>query len=295
MIRDAGESSGAAADEVRGSGGSPGGLSAPARLSRAWERARFDADLGSGAVGRLGILAAHPVLALQRAVPALPVPAIPLWIRVRGRRRVFWVGDRSELFALGEVILGGEYAWAGERPPGVVLDLGANAGAATLDFATRFPAARIVAVEPDPSAFARLRRNVAGLPNVQALNLAVGGRSGRARFEPAAWSWGSHLAADQTAGDGVEVEILSFDDLLRRLDLPAVDLVKMDIEGAEYAMLDAAARLGDVGELVGELHRGHPDAPDDIDAWLEATARRAALSVARPWRGGRLILLRRDR
>lgn len=65
---------------------------------------------------------------------------------------------------------------AGKRP--IIVDAGANIGAASLWFGQVYPDAAIVAVEPDPGNAAVLRRNVGGRPGHVILEAAIGAEPG---------------------------------------------------------------------------------------------------------------------
>jgi hypothetical protein len=120
---------------------------------------------------------------------------------------------------------------------------------------------------------------------------AVGGRTGRARFQQSLRSSGSRLASDPDGHSTTEVDLYFFDDFLDRCGLDQVDLLTIDIEGAEFELLEHASRLSEVDEVVGEVHRDHPDAPADLERWLESVASRAGLSIAELH--GDVFLLRR--
>jgi FkbM family methyltransferase len=240
-------------------------------------RALGDASLGDGLAGRIAFVAAHIAFATGEVLRPDERRERMLRLRLAGRSRQVWVADRTELFALGDIFLGGEYDGIASDPR-VILDLGANIGAATLYFHSRFPHARIYAVEADPDTAQRLRRNVNDLANVEVVQCAVGGRTRRGVFERSWRSSASRLAVgpDQS---GIEIDVYSFDDLLERCGIDRVDLLKIDIEGAEFELLDHASRLADVAEVVVELHRDHPDARVDAERWLEGVAKRSGLSL----------------
>jgi FkbM family methyltransferase len=92
----------------------------------------------------------------------------------------------------------------GRRP--LIVDAGANIGAATVHFMTTFPTALVVAVEPDLANFELLLKNAAG-PNVQAVNAAISSTRGHARvFDPGEGHWGYRtrlIAEDETLADAV--------------------------------------------------------------------------------------------
>ena len=172
-------------------------------------------------------------------------------LRLRyGRLEVPWtVGPRSDFDVLNEVLVLKAYGQVlPQTEPTMILDLGSHIGASVLFWRERFPEARIVAVEPDPVTFRRLRRNVGGLPGVELRNLAVCQEDGLVRFYPAPQSWISSLSGE---GKPVTVEGRSFRSLVA--EIGEVDVLKVDIEGAERYILDDWA-LQRVGAIIGEYH-----------------------------------------
>ncbi len=121
-----------------------------------------------------------------------------------------------------------------KRP--VVLDLGANVGECHDCFFRRFRPERHVAVEPTPSLAAGLVSR--GLNVVEA---AVAPKTGPILFSVDANSEASSILAEVAAN---QVDGISYSDLLTREHLERIDLVKVDIEGAEvFALADTAREL----------------------------------------------------
>jgi len=79
----------------------------------------------------------------------------------------------SDLAVCKQVIFDEEYAFETDHPVTCIIDAGANIGCATVWFARKYPAARIIAVEPDVGNFELLKRNVSGFPNVIPIRAAV--------------------------------------------------------------------------------------------------------------------------
>jgi FkbM family methyltransferase len=162
----------------------------------------------------------------------------PSSVRLAGRRFVF-PDAASFLSAYEEIFVDEIYKFrpTTERP--FVLDLGANVGVSVLYFKLNYPGARVVGFEPDPAVFEYLRRNVATyqLKDVTLHNAAVWVEDCQLRFA-ADGADGGHLAVG--AGAGAEVPARSIRGLL---DVPCVDFLKMDIEGAENTVLPACADL----------------------------------------------------
>jgi len=141
-----------------------------------------------------------------------------------------------------------------------VLELGANIGTETVAMLARYGAARVIAVEPDAENARLLRANLAlndVADRAHVLQLAVSDADGTVVLERSEENWGDHrvrVADPQgTAVIGedvratVEVTSRTVDALAAEgvLDLAAVDLVWMDVQGHEGHVLAGAQRLAD--------------------------------------------------
>jgi FkbM family methyltransferase len=170
-----------------------------------------------------------------------------------------------------------------------ILDCGANVGLASLFFKRRFPAARITAYEADPTLFAIARGNLSanGAADVEIVNAAVWTSAGRVTFRAEGTDSGM---IDGLAGavDGPAVDVPS----LRLRDILASerpDLLKLDIEGAEDAVLaDCEPVLDQVRAIVMDLHEFDPSvrqAPRVLDRLTRAGFVYAVDEfVPQPWR-----------
>jgi FkbM family methyltransferase len=128
------------------------------------------------------------------------------------------------------------------RPGMVAVDVGAHVGYYTLLAARQVgPSGTVVAFEPDRRNFRVLRQNVRlnGYRNVRALPMAVSDRRGEARLFTSELDSQDHslyelpLVSDR----GVSVETTTLDAFFDAREWPRVDFVKIDVEGAEPAVL----------------------------------------------------------
>lgn len=136
-----------------------------------------------------------------------------------------------------------------------ILDCGANTGLATLYFKKNFPHAEITAFEPDPKIAGYLRENLklGGINDVDVVEAAVWKNDGEMKFQPDGADGGSLVAS----GEGIPVKTV---DILKWMHQP-IDLLKMDIEGAEMQVLEHChPKLGNVRNIAVEYHeqRGEP-------------------------------------
>ncbi len=123
-----------------------------------------------------------------------------------------------------------------------VIDLGGNIGLATRFFASRYAECRILVVEPDPENYKVLERNVAELVRagrcrtVQAgvwgckARLALGAPPGREACHLEAFVYETH------AEDVAVVDTVTIPELIDQSGFPVVDILKIDIEGAEVSL-----------------------------------------------------------
>ncbi len=139
-------------------------------------------------------------------------------------------------------------------PRATVLDLGASSAAFSRHLARLYGCA-CHAVEALPQNFAL----IAETPMVHRHLFAVGATDGPVELHSVAGEFSSgalDLAPGQTATETVRVPGTTLAGMLARLGLAQVDLLKVDIEGAEYAMFDAAddATLGRCAQITVEFH-----------------------------------------
>jgi len=134
--------------------------------------------------------------------------------------------------------------WRAIREGMLIVDGGANRGGYTMLASKRAgPSGRIYAFEPEPENFKRLSRRLSRLHNVVPVQQALGRSSGEARLNLDRFHARHSLTRDGGDGRSVAVSVISLDDFVREHSLPGLDLVKLDIEGAE---LEAIAGMADV-------------------------------------------------
>ena len=125
----------------------------------------------------------------------------------------------------------------------LIVDGGANLGGyAMLGSKRTGPNGRVYAFEPEPANFRLLERRVSNLQNVIPVPKALGRRSGEATLKLDPFHQ-RHSLTRNGQGDAITVSVTTLDDFVREQSLPGVDVVKLDIEGAE---LEAIAGMANV-------------------------------------------------
>lgn len=177
------------------------------------------------------------------------------------------------LYLFREIFLQQQYKFASSRPDPAILDCGANIGMAILFFKRQYPHSTILAFEPNPKVFACLQKNIAdnGLKNVHAVNAAVAGTDGKSEFFIS--SDNSLISSiDTNRGGGVAV-MIDFIKLSNELQNRTFDFAKIDIEGAEFEVIDDLKTnklLHHVNEYVFEYHHNMKGTDLKLSEFLRA-------------------------
>ena len=160
-----------------------------------------------------------------------------------------------------QVFVHKEYEFRTARPPKVIVDAGANIGLASIYFANKYPDARIIAIEPEQSNFNLLKENVAPYANVFPVQAALWHRNEEINLaDPGLGKWG-FMTEMKDASEPIpskmchSVRAVTVDRLMSELKLDAIDILKIDIEGAEREVFsDTSAWIASVNSLIVELH-----------------------------------------
>ena len=144
----------------------------------------------------------------------------------------------------------------------VILDCGANIGVSVIHYKRQFPNAKILAFEPDKRICDVLRRNLKanGITDVEVIEAAVWTKNGETEFFSEGADAGrvhdqqdeiADLVERSASAQMVKVKTIALGDFLHEL----IDFIKLDIEGAESAVLsECVSGLMNVASMVVEFH-----------------------------------------
>jgi len=167
-----------------------------------------------------------------------------------------------------------------------VIDVGGNIGSHALPLAARVgPTGRVLSLEPSSSAFRKLQLNVALNPEIaqritliQTLVVAPGTKAVDAEVY-SSWPFESTAALHEkhrgqlTSTEGATA--LTLDEIVKAQGLTRVDLIKIDVEGHEYRVLQGAVETIKkfkpmiVIELAPSFYQTNPEEFDGIFTVLE--------------------------
>jgi FkbM family methyltransferase len=173
-------------------------------------------------------------------------------LQAKAGRRLFLIAyavykrfEARELMALAPMV----------TPGSTVVDVGANVGYCSRLFARWVGShGRVIAIEPEARNAGDLRRGAhrAGLTQVECVQAAAGARRGYGQLviNPL------HPADHRLGTNGIAVAVVTIDDLMAERGWPAVSLIKIDVQGAELAVINGA---------VETLRRSHPALYVEVD------------------------------
>ncbi len=143
--------------------------------------------------------------------------------------------------------------------PALIMDVGAHLGQTTLEYLDSFPAARVLAFEPEPANFAKLHTALAGYPQrVEIFEMGLTERAGACEFHVNSHNgthstleigntayWGGH----ESEVEVIAIETTTLDAVAETRGVNHIDIVKMDIQGGELAALRGGERLLRAGSI----------------------------------------------
>ncbi len=176
----------------------------------------------------------------------VPGLAAPVWARF----------GTSDLGMFRQVLIDEEYFFQSSAQPRLIVDAGANVGYASIYFANRYPDAAIIAIEPDTDNFNLLQKNTAAYPKVRCIQAGLWSRDCFLKISnPDDGSCAFRV--EETTNPENAIPAVTLITLLKSSGFDRIDILKLDIEGAEKELFSAhnSANWIDRTELIMiELH-----------------------------------------
>lgn len=154
----------------------------------------------------------------------------------------------------------------GEKPVGIVFDIGANIGAYTLYGAQ--VAEHVFAFEPESSNYECLEKNISlnKFKNIDIFKKAIGDKKRDVLLYRGYANKGMSSTTIETSSDTEKVEMISLEDALVLCGVDHIDTLKIDIEGGEYQLIENAPDylFEKIDRINMEFHRVPGKQLDDL-------------------------------
>jgi FkbM family methyltransferase len=174
---------------------------------------------------------------------------------LQSNHRVYLRIDTSDFCAYRDVLVFKSKSYDPGIPdfrPRTIVDVGAHIGMASILFALKYPMARIIAIEPEPSNFEALVRNTAHYKTIRPIQAALW----RVDGEVTLGASNAHVkGAFQVVANGPQrVRAITMETLMREAGIRSIDFLKVDIEGAEIEVFESCPWIRNVQVIAIELH-----------------------------------------
>ena len=124
--------------------------------------------------------------------------------------------------------------------PKLILDCGGNIGCAAVYFTNKYPDAKIYSVEPEKNNFQMLKFNTCLYENIYPVNSAMWDKETFIKVEDRGFGEWGFMTFETTADDPNAFKTVTVAKLLKDSGFDEIDLLKVDIEGAEKEVFGAA-------------------------------------------------------
>jgi len=148
--------------------------------------------------------------------------------------------------------------------PRTVIDMGANIGLASLFFCANYSDTVVYAFEPMQANYEVLKLNVQNFSSrIHCCPFGLSNKSEDTTFSiPAPGRfWDFRRKIDETGKFAETISLQNARDVFQDLQINNIDVLKIDVEGSEYAIFDSLRDyIPSIGILIGELHynEGNP-------------------------------------
>jgi FkbM family methyltransferase len=163
----------------------------------------------------------------------------------------------SDMWVLKQVLLDGQYNCSLLIESKTIVDAGANIGLSSIFFANKYPDCTILALEPEESNFKVLESNAARYPQIKPLKMALWSEKKQLPLgNPSGEHWGFLISESQNAGQSCElVDGTDMDSLIDTMGVERIDVLKIDIEGAEKEVFEHSSNwIKKVWTVMAEVH-----------------------------------------
>jgi len=184
------------------------------------------------------------------------------------KHNFYFPDEFSYKYMINEIFVHNCYNFMPNKKNPFIIDCGANIGLSTIWFKTIYPTAKILAFEPS-SAYKYLKKNTAHLKKIELRKEAVGNRKGKIFLYEEQGKEGSLLTSisllrfndfKNKKPKQTEVKCIKLSNII--IGKKQIDLLKLDIEGAEYEVINdlwVNEKLQYIDNMIIEFHNDSKD------------------------------------
>jgi FkbM family methyltransferase len=142
-------------------------------------------------------------------------------------------GGTSDIPAFKKVFIKKEYDIEPASYPEVIIDAGANVGLSSIFFSLKYNRANVISIEPDKENYKLLATNTFFYKNIRCLNTVLWNKATLVELKDSGNSADGFIVEETLLKTKNTFSSVSINDLMKQYAFNRIDILKMDIEGAE--------------------------------------------------------------
>ncbi len=170
------------------------------------------------------------VILLKLKTKKIPLPILGRTIYIRKKTK-----DRE---TFEEVFNHNIYNLKLPIEPQTIIDAGANVGLATLFFKIKYPKSKIVSLEIESGNVEMIHKNLKGLKDIEIVHKGLFNKKGFFKVEDPFNATNSFVIKEVTSSEKYDIESTTIDELIETYKFKTIDILKIDIEGAEKDLFE---------------------------------------------------------
>lgn len=155
------------------------------------------------------------------------------------KRKIYLRKNTKDLETFEEIFLTNLYNTNIQFEPKTIVDAGANVGLASLFFHLKYAEASIVALEIESKNSESIRKNTHGIPNFELIEKGLFNRKSFFKIEDPYNASNSFQIREVEANEQYDIESITLDEILNEKKWDTIDILKIDIEGAEKQLFES--------------------------------------------------------
>lgn len=140
--------------------------------------------------------------------------------------------------------------------PKLIVDAGAYTGLSALFYASKYPRAKIITIEPERTNFEILEKNTRSINNIDRIQAGLWNRDAYLKIiDRQTGKWG-FVVKEVSGSEAYDIKAITIDTILKKSGMKEIDILKIDIEGSEKELFsgDCSMWIDKVKVIVIELH-----------------------------------------
>ncbi len=154
-------------------------------------------------------------------------------------RTIYLRKNSKDLETFEEIFLTNLYNTQLPFEPKTIVDAGANVGLASLFFKLKYPNSDIVAVEIESNNAKEIKKNTNGFSNFELIEKAMYNKKSFFKIEDPYNATNSFQIREVNENEKYDIESVTLDEIITTKNWDTIDILKIDIEGAEKQLFES--------------------------------------------------------